>query len=72
MTPQCPYCKKAKADLNRRRVPFVEKDIENYPSARREWTQLGGKGVPVVLVGKQRMDGYSAPELDAMLTGGGY
>ena len=28
---------------------------------------VGGRGVPVILVGRQRMDGYDAGRLDAML-----
>jgi glutaredoxin len=68
----CGYCKKAKAHLNARGVPFQEIDVESSDSARRQFSELGGRGVPVILVGGQRMDGFDAGGLDAMLAAGGY
>jgi glutaredoxin len=71
-TTSCGYCKKAKAQLVARRVAFDEIDVEASDSARREFASLGGRGVPVILVGSQRMDGYNAGRLEAMLQSAGY
>jgi len=71
-TAWCGYCKKAKAQLAARRVPFDEIDVETSDSGRREFASLGGRGVPVILVGGQRMDGFDAAGLDAMLQAAGY
>ncbi|MGH6690409.1 MAG: DUF4124 domain-containing protein [Gammaproteobacteria bacterium] len=71
-TTWCGYCKKAKAQLVARSVAFDEIDVEASDSARREFASLGGRGVPVILVGSQRMDGYDAGRLDAMLQSVGY
>jgi glutaredoxin len=71
-TAWCGYCKKAKAHLAARGVPYQEIDVEGTDSARREFSALGGRGVPVILVGGQRMDGFDAAALDAMLAAGGY
>ena len=71
-TSWCGYCKKAKAQLAARRVPFDEIDVETSDSGRREFASIHGRGVPVVLVGSQRMDGFDAAGLDAMLAGAGY
>ena len=68
----CGYCKKAKAHLAAKRVPYDEVDVEGSDGARREFARLGGHGVPVILVGNQRMDGFSADELDAMLAAAGW
>ena len=68
----CGYCRKAKAQLAARSVPFQEIDVEGSESGRREFSELGGRGVPVILVGSQRMDGFDAGGLDAMLAAGGY
>ena len=68
----CGYCKKAKAHLAAKRVPYDEVDVEGSDGARREFARLGGRGVPVILVGNQRMDGFSADELDAMLAAAGW
>jgi hypothetical protein len=46
--------------------------VEASDSARREFASLGGRGVPVILVGSQRMDGYNAGRLEAMLQSAGY
>ncbi|HEY7758498.1 MAG TPA: glutaredoxin family protein [Burkholderiales bacterium] len=71
-TTWCGYCKKAKAQLAARQVAFDEIDVEASDSGRREFASLGGRGVPMILVGSQRMDGYDAGRLDAMLQSAGY
>lgn len=40
--------------------PLTEYDIEKDAQARREYDALGARGVPVILVGKKRMNGFSA------------
>lgn len=71
-TTWCGYCKKAKAHLAARGVPFREIDVEATASGQREFAAMGGRGVPVILVGSQRMDGFDASRLDAMLAAAGY
>lgn len=68
----CGYCRKARAQLNARRVPFQEIDVEASESGRREFRDLGARGVPVILVGERRMNGFDAQALDALLSGAGY
>ena len=68
----CSYCKKAKAHLATRGVPYDDVDVEASERGRSEFNQLGGRGVPVILVGNQRMDGFDASGLDAMLAGAGW
>jgi len=70
-TPTCGYCRQAKAHFNYRRVAFEERDVEHSTEFRREFYRLGGRGVPVILVGEKRMDGYDRRALDAMLTAEG-
>jgi len=68
----CGYCKKAKAHLAAKGVPYDEIDVEASERGRSEFMQLGGHGVPVILVGNQRMDGFNAAKLDAMLAAAGW
>jgi len=70
-TPWCGYCKKAKTYLQLRRTPFEELDVEASDSAKAEYQSIGGRGVPVILVGNQRMDGYSEERLEWMLKSAG-
>jgi glutaredoxin len=68
----CGYCKKAKAHLAGRGVSFEEIDVEASERGRSEFARIGGRGVPVILVGNQRMDGFDAQGLDAMLAAAGF
>jgi glutaredoxin len=68
----CGYCKRAKAHLAAKGVPYDEMDVETSERGRSEFAQLGGRGIPVILVGSQRMDGFDASGLDAMLAGAGW
>lgn len=68
----CGYCKKAKAHLAAKGVPYDEVDVEASERGRSEFVQLGGRGIPVILVGNQRMDGFNAAGLDAMLSAAGW
>jgi len=71
-TPWCGYCKKAKAHLAGKGVLYEEVDVEASEQGRSEFTRIGGRGVPVILVGRQRMDGFSAAGLDEMLAAAGW
>ncbi|HEX7812619.1 MAG TPA: glutaredoxin family protein [Burkholderiales bacterium] len=71
-TTWCGYCKKAKSYLQARGTPFQEIDVENSAQGRSEFSALGGRGVPVILVGNQRMDGYSEGTLAGMLKQAGF
>lgn len=68
----CGYCKLAKAHLARRGIAYEDVDVEASDSGRREYEALGGRGVPIILVGRQRMDGFDAAGLDDMLARAGY
>lgn len=55
----CGYCKQARRYFKTNDVDFVEYDVEKNRAARRAYKKLGANGVPVILVGKQRMNGFS-------------
>lgn len=55
----CGYCKQARAYFKDKGIRFSELDIEQSPDARRAYDRLGGSGVPLILVGEQRMSGFS-------------
>jgi len=68
----CGVCKKAKAYLANKGIYYIEYDVETSENGRQEYKRLEGKGVPIILVGKQRMDGFSSSRLDEMLKHVGY
>ena len=58
-TDWCAYCKKAKKYFVSKGIPFTEYDIEKNSEARKQYKQMGATGVPVILVGNKRMNGFS-------------
>lgn len=62
----CGVCKRAKAYFQQKRIPFKEYDIDTSEKAKRDFRKLGGKGVPVILVGNQRMNGFSAGRFEQL------
>ncbi len=66
-TTWCGVCTKAKAYLSQKGVAFREYDVERSDTGKREYKRLNGKGVPIILVGDQRMDGFNRSKLEAML-----
>lgn len=58
-TSWCSFCKKARQYFIANKIPFDEYDIEKSPGAKRRYDAMGAKGVPVILVGNKRMNGFS-------------
>lgn len=54
----CGYCDRLRADLVRAKVDFSERDIEQSTSTHDAWRTLGGRGVPLTLVGDDVVHGY--------------
>lgn len=58
-TSWCGYCKKARNYFKQQNIAFVEYDIETSVKGERDYKKLKGKGVPIILVGNKRMNGFS-------------
>lgn len=58
-TAWCPYCAKARAYFKRTNTAYVEHDIERSAEAHAEFKRLGGRGVPLILVGSEKLRGFS-------------
>jgi glutaredoxin len=72
MTDWCPYCRQAGEYFRKNGIAYTEHNIEKSEAAKSEYRALGGKGVPVILVGSQRMTGFSEQGMAAMLKAAGY
>lgn len=71
----CEPCKDARNHLNKRGVPFTEKNVYNNDDRLDELKTLIGSDklqVPVVQVGRQTLKGYQAGEWDRLLDASGY
>ncbi len=63
----CGVCKHARQYMTMHGIAFTEYDVEKNDFARAEFRRLGGRGVPIILVGDQRMNGFSEANLESML-----
>jgi glutaredoxin-like YruB-family protein len=68
-TSWCGYCRKAMAHLDAKGIDYENKDIEADSDAEAEYLEKSGgrRGVPLIDVGGQIMQGYSRERLDQML-----
>lgn len=66
-TSSCGVCMQAKAYMRDRKIDFDERDVENNRDNLREFYNLGGKGVPLIIVGDQKMSGFNPDRLENML-----
>lgn len=65
----CGVCKKAKRYFQKNRIPFKEYDVEKSEKGKKDYAQMQGRGVPIILVGKTRMNGFSAQRFEQMYRG---
>lgn len=56
----CGHCKKARSHFNARNIAYTDLDVETDPTAKIQFAAMGGGGVPVILVGDTRINGFSA------------
>jgi glutaredoxin len=71
--PKCSGCDAARAHLQRRNVPFSEKNVESDAKLQSELTKRSGAlSVPTVTVGEKVMKGYVDTLLDGELDSAGY
>ncbi len=71
-TASCGVCTLAKTYLAAKKIPFTELDVQTSSAGRAEYKRLKGNGVPIILVGGQRMNGFNAARLDQLLQQAGF
>lgn len=62
-TATCPYCARAREYMASRGIPYEERDA----GRSQEFSQLGGRGVPLFVVGPEVLHGFSPAALDAAI-----
>ena len=73
VTEWCPYCKQAREYMAAEGVPHRVVDIEASAEGAREYQERGGTGgIPLVAVGAETIEGWSAGVARQMLDGAGY
>jgi glutaredoxin-like YruB-family protein len=67
VTDWCGYCKKALAYMKSHNIRYVAYDIEKDEAAMQRHKDLGGRGVPLIIIGSNKMSGFSAENLEYYL-----
>ncbi len=62
----CGVCTKAKKYFRKKKIPFTEYDIDKSKKARKDFKKMKATGVPVILVGKKRMNGFNAKKFEKL------
>ena len=67
-TPTCPWCKKAREYLSRRRVKFRAVDVTDDPKGQDEMMRKSGQmGVPVIEIAGKIIVGFDEGKLEVAL-----
>lgn len=66
-TTRCGYCKLAKNYLDKHNIDYIELDVEQSVEGRRLYNELNGRGVPIILIGDTRINGYNEEMLKQAL-----
>lgn len=69
-TQTCPACKVAKQYLAQKGIPYQEIDVQSSRDGMEAFRKLGGNGVPLIMVGEKRMEGFNSQEFEKMLAAG--
>lgn len=73
VTEWCPYCAQAREYMTAENIPHRVVDIESSQEASAEYQRMGGTGgIPLVAVGGETIEGWSAETARQMLDAAGY
>ncbi len=62
----CGVCRKAKQYFAQNSIPYQEYDVEQTARGRQDFQRLRGTGVPIILLGDRRMNGFSPERFERL------
>jgi len=68
-TAWCGYCAKARKLLSQHGIIYQEYNIEQSSIGRSQYKQLGGQGVPVLLIDGEVVHGYNPQRIVELIKG---
>ena len=66
-TSWCPHCRRARAYFARNAIAYQDIDVEASDANRQAFADVGGGGVPLILVGGKAMRGFDPAAMEALL-----
>jgi glutaredoxin len=67
-TSWCGHCRNARNYFAAKRIGYREIDVEKSAEGAREFKRLGGRGVPLILVGAKAMSGFNPESFEELLS----
>lgn len=64
--PQCAVCEEARDYFRKQGIPFKEYNVETSVKGFQDYADLEGRGVPIILVGNRRMNGFSVEAFERL------
>lgn len=62
-TEWCGYCQKARKLMTKHDIPYFEYDIEKSAEGKEQHKNLGGGGIPVLLINGEVIKGYNPTKI---------
>ena len=62
----CGVCKRATSYFKKKKIRYKEYDIDKSEEGLAQYRKLNGRGVPIVMVGKSRMNGFSPAHFEQL------
>lgn len=63
---RCVKCQEARQYLMAKKIPFVEFDVQKSRRGAKDFARLKGRGVPILLIGTVRLDGFEKHRFDKL------
>lgn len=63
----CTYCYQAKKYFQKNEIHYCEYDMENTTEGKKLYEKHGGGAVPILLIGKHKLSGYSEQQIERAL-----
>ena len=67
-TLNCPHCLYAKRWLKKNNIPFLDFNVAKPGRIQKQFFQLGGKSVPLIVIGDQQLRGFNPQLLKSVLS----
>ncbi|MET0027520.1 MAG: glutaredoxin domain-containing protein [Candidatus Thiodiazotropha sp.] len=66
-TLKCPHCLHLKRWLKKNNVPFLDFNVANPGKIQKKFFEIGGRTVPLIVVGDQSFEGFNPNQLKNVL-----
>ena len=67
-TQHCPHCQHAKHWLKKNNVPFLDFNVAKPGRIQKQFFKMGGRNVPLIVVGEQKFSGFNPQQLKVVLS----